>query len=145
MRIGEQRDQEAEIPWAHLRIPAFPQIAIQVLQLTNNEDVSMRQLGDLISFGPSFSSEVLTIANSALYAPRVPVTSILQAIAVLGLNRLRGVCLTVGIRAYLGESLKRLSLRAILAPQPGVRIDSGAAGPRGLGEQKHCVHRRHPA
>jgi HD-like signal output (HDOD) protein len=113
VQIGGQSDQAAKIPWAHLRIPSFPQIAIRVLQLTNNEDVSIRQLGDLISFDPSFSSEVLTIANSALYAPRVPVTSILQAIAVLGLNRLKGVCLTVGIRAYLGKSLKRLSLRAI--------------------------------
>src|SRR6202161_2787409 len=113
VQIGGQSDQPARIPWAHLRIPSFPQIAIRVLQLTNNEDVSIRQLGDLISFDPSFSSEVLTVANSALYAPRVPVTSILQAIAVLGLNRLRGVCLTVGIRAYLGKSLNRLSLRAI--------------------------------
>jgi putative nucleotidyltransferase with HDIG domain len=113
VQIGGQSDQPARIPWAHLRIPSFPQIAIRVLQLTNNEDVSIRQLGDLISFDPSFSSEVLTVANSALYAPRVPVTSILQAIAVLGLNRLKGVCLTVGIRAYLGKSLNRLSLRAI--------------------------------
>ena len=112
-RLSGKRDQAAKIPWAHLRIPSFPQIAIRVLQLTNNEDVSIRQLGDLISFDPSFSSEVLTVANSALYAPRVPVTSILQAIAVLGLNRLKGVCLTVGIRAYLGKSLNRLSLRAI--------------------------------
>jgi len=73
----------------------------------------MRQLGDLISSDPSFCSEVLTIANSALYAPRSPVTSILQAIAVLGLNSLKGVCLTVGVRAYLGKSLNRLSSRAI--------------------------------
>jgi putative nucleotidyltransferase with HDIG domain len=113
VQIVGQGDQAAKIPWAHLRIPAFPQIAIRVLQLTNNEDVSMRQLGDLISCDPSFSSEVLTIANSALYARRVPVTSILQAIAVLGLNRLKGVCLTVGIRAYLGKSPNRSSLRAI--------------------------------
>jgi putative nucleotidyltransferase with HDIG domain len=113
VQIGGQRDQAANVPWAHLRIPSFPQIAIRVLQLTNNEDVSIRQLGDLICFDPSFSSEVLTVANSALYAPRVPVTGILQAIAVLGLNRLKGVCLTVGIRAYLGKSMNRLSLRAI--------------------------------
>ena len=131
VRIGEQRDQEAEIPWAHLRIPAFPQIAIQVLQLTNNEDVSMRQLGDLISFDPSFSSEVLTIANSALYAPRVPVTSILQAIAVLGLNRLRGVCLTVGIRAYLGKALNRLSLRAIWRHSLGCALIAEQLAPGG--------------
>jgi putative nucleotidyltransferase with HDIG domain len=113
VQIGGPSDQAARIPWANLRIPSFPQIAIRMLQLTNNEDVSMRQLGDLISSDPAFSSEVLTIANSALYAPRSPVTSILQAIGVLGLNRLKGVCLTVGVRAYLGKSLNRPSLRAI--------------------------------
>jgi putative nucleotidyltransferase with HDIG domain len=113
VQTGGQSDQAAGVPWAHLRIPSFPRIAIRVLQLSSNEDVSMRQLGELISFDPSFSSEVLTIANSALYAPRAPVTSILQAIAVLGLHRLKGVCLTVGVRAYLGKSLNRLSLRAI--------------------------------
>ena len=143
--MSGQSDQAAKTPWAHLRIPAFPQIAIRVLQLTNNEDVSIRQLGDLISFDPSFSSEVLTVANSALYAPRVPVTSILQAIAVLGLNRLKGVCLTVGIRAYLGKSLNRLSLRAIWRHSLGMCIDSGPTGPRGLDEQKYCVHCRCPA
>jgi HD-like signal output (HDOD) protein len=85
VQIAGQSEQAARIPWGNLRIPSFPQIAIRILQLTSNEDVSMRQLGDLISSDPSFSSEVLAIANSALYAPRYPVTSILQAIAVLGL------------------------------------------------------------
>jgi HD-like signal output (HDOD) protein len=113
VQIDLPSDQAARIPWANLRIPSFPQIAIRALQLTSNEDVSMRQLGDLISSDPSFSSEVLTIANSALYAPRSPVTSILQAVAVLGLNSLKGVCLTVGVRSYLGKSLNRPSSRAI--------------------------------
>jgi putative nucleotidyltransferase with HDIG domain len=113
VQIAGSSDQAATIPWASLRIPSFPQIAIRILQLTSNEDVSMRQLGDLISSDPSFSSEVLAIANSALYAPRSPVTSILHAVAVLGLNRLKGVCLTVGVRAYLGKSLNHAWLRAI--------------------------------
>ena len=73
----------------------------------------MRQLSGLISSEPAFSSEVLTLANSALYARRFPISSVLQAIAVLGTNTLKGLCLTVGVRAYLGDSLSHLSLRAI--------------------------------
>jgi putative nucleotidyltransferase with HDIG domain len=88
-------------------------IAVRVLQLTNQEDVPMRQLSDLISSEPAFSSEVLTIANSALYACRVPINSVLQAIAVLGTNSLKGLSLTVGVRAYLGNSVNHESLRAI--------------------------------
>jgi HD-like signal output (HDOD) protein len=113
MRAEGKSGNTLRLPWAHLRIPPFPQIAVRILQLTNNEDVSMRQLGTLISSETAFSNEVLTIANSALYAGHFPITSVLQAIAVLGTNNLRGICLTVGVRAYLGESVNHQSMRAI--------------------------------
>ena len=111
MEIEKQRGEMAGLPWAHLRLPPFPQVAIRVLQLANNENVQLHQLSDLISSDPAFASEVLTIANSLLYAPRFPASSILQAIAVLGANNLQGMCLTVGVRAYLGKSLSHPSMR----------------------------------
>jgi HD-like signal output (HDOD) protein len=113
LQIEGHSNERASVPWAHLRIPPFPQVAIQLLRLTSNDNVSMRQLSVLISSEPAFSSEVLTIANSALYPSRVPITSVLQAIVVLGTNTLRGLCITVGIRTYLGASLNHESLRAI--------------------------------
>jgi HD-like signal output (HDOD) protein len=73
----------------------------------------MRRLSDLICADPALSCEVLIIANSALLAQRHRVTSILQAIVLLGTNTLKGVCLTVAVRAYLGNSLSYPSLRAI--------------------------------
>jgi HD-like signal output (HDOD) protein len=100
-------------PWAYLRLPPFSQVAIRVLQLANNENVQLHQLSDLVSSDPAFASEVLTIANSLLYAPRFPASSILQAIAVLGANNLQGLCVTVGTRAYLGKTLNHPSMRAI--------------------------------
>jgi HD-like signal output (HDOD) protein len=81
--------------------------------MANNPDMSMRKLSDLISTDPAFSSEVLTIVNSPLYATRSPTNSVLHAIAVLGTDTLKGICLTVGVRAYLGKSLRQESLRAI--------------------------------
>jgi HD-like signal output (HDOD) protein len=114
MAQSERRGDEAvNPPWAHLRLPPFPQVAIRVMQLANNENVQLHQLSDLISADPAFASEVLTIANSLLYAPRFPASSILQAIAVLGANNLQGLCLTVGVRTYLGKALSQPSMRAI--------------------------------
>lgn len=101
------------LPWAHLRLPPFPQVAIRVLQLANNENVQLHQLCDLISSDPAFASEVLTVANSAMYAPRYPASSILQAIAVLGANTLHGMCITVGVRAYLGKSMSQPAMRGL--------------------------------
>jgi putative nucleotidyltransferase with HDIG domain len=86
-------------------------VAIRVLQLANSDSVQLHQLSELISSDPAFGAEVLSIANSLLYAPRFPSNSILQAIAVLGINNLQGLCLTVGARTYLGKSLGLPAMR----------------------------------
>ena len=104
--------REAVAPsWAHLRIPPFPQVALKVLQLANNENVQLHELSDLIAEDPAFASEVLTVANSLLYAPRFPASSILQAISVLGANNLHGLCMTVGVRGYMGKALNQPCMR----------------------------------
>lgn len=99
------------MPWAQLRLPPFPQVAMRVLQLAHDENVQLHQLCDLISSDSAFASEVLTIANSVLYSPRYPSSSILQAIAVLGANRLQGMCIMVGVRAYMGRSMSYPAMR----------------------------------
>jgi HD-like signal output (HDOD) protein len=108
-----QRDEAITPSWAHLRLPPFPQVALRVLQLANKENVQLHELSGLISSDPAFASEVLTIANSLLYAPRFPASSVLQAIAVLGANNLQGLCLTVGVRAYMGKALNQPAMRTI--------------------------------
>ncbi len=110
---GEDRRNAARLPWAHLRLPPFPQVALRVLQLAHNENISLPQLCELISTDPAFASEVLTVANSILYAPHYPSNSILQAVTVLGANTLHGLCITVGVRAYLGKTMSRPAMRGL--------------------------------
>jgi HD-like signal output (HDOD) protein len=90
---ARERPEVESMSWTHLRLPPFPQVAIRVLQLANKENVQLHQMSNLISSDMAFASEVLTIANSLLYAPRFPASSILQAIAVLGINNLQGMWL----------------------------------------------------
>jgi HD-like signal output (HDOD) protein len=103
----------SRFPWSDFRIPPFPESALRVLKSVNDEDASMRQFSDLISADPALSVEVLIIANSALLAQRHRVTSILQASVLLGTHILKGVCLTVAVRACLGKTMSNPSLRAI--------------------------------
>jgi HD-like signal output (HDOD) protein len=103
----------AQIDWTHLRMPPFPQVALKVLQLAGDENVQLGRLGELISSDPAFAGEVLTVVNSLLYAPRYPIRSILQAIEVLGATHLQGLCLTVGVRAYLGKWLGHPTMRTL--------------------------------
>ncbi len=113
MDVAEKRGQAATMPWAHLRLPPFPQVALRVLQMAKDENMQWHQLCNLISSDPAFASEVLTVANSVLYAPRYPATSILQAVAVMGASTLQGMCVTVGVRAYLGKTLSYPAMRKL--------------------------------
>ncbi len=113
METEERTGQAVNMPWAHLRLPPFPRVAVKILRLATDENLQLHQLCDLISTDPAFASEVLTVANSFLYAPRYPSTSILQAVAVLGGNALQGMCVTVGVRAYLGKAMSFPSMRKL--------------------------------
>jgi HD-like signal output (HDOD) protein len=110
---SEHNPELSNLPWAHLRLPPFPQVAMRVLGLASQENVQLHQLCDLISSDAAFASEVLTVANSALYSPRYPADSILQAVAVLGANALQGMCMTVGVRAYLGRQMHLPAMRGL--------------------------------
>jgi HD-like signal output (HDOD) protein len=109
--VNPKKSKAISPPWAHLRLPRIPLTAIRVSQLTNNEIVQSHQLSELISSEAAFASEVLTIANWLVYAPRFPACTILKVIAVLGANHLQGICPTVAVRSYLAKSLKHRLIR----------------------------------
>ena len=96
-----------------LRLRPFPSIALKVMRLSEREDVHMGRLASLIESDPAFSVEVLTVANGWTYARREPIGSARQAVAALGTRRLQGLCLTVGVRAFLGKSLHMPTARAL--------------------------------
>jgi len=113
MKHGAQKSQTAQIEWAHLRVPPFPQVALNVLQLAVDENVQVSRLGDLISSDAAFASELLTVVNSMLYAPRYPIRRIQHALEILGANHLQGLCVTVGVRAYLGKWIRHHCMRTL--------------------------------
>ena len=51
--------------------------------------------------------------NSPLYTFYTPITSILQGITVLGIDRLKGIATTVGVRTYLSSSIENPALHPV--------------------------------
>jgi len=99
-------------PWALINLPPFPGVAAKVLQLLSQDSTGLKELADVIRADVAFSAEVLTLANCALFAIRTEIRTVLQATALLGLNRVKGIAMTVGLRSYLTDSLKMPALLA---------------------------------
>ncbi len=94
------------------KIPAFPPIAVRVLQLTSDEGVPIVQLEKAIMLDPVLSTEVLRRANSALFNLASEVTTLKHALIILGLERIKSISTTIATSRYLKSILIVDELRA---------------------------------
>ncbi len=72
------------IDWNSSELPTMPSIAQKLITLLCQEEVETQQLCDLIASDPALTARLLQISNSALYSLSAEVTSIRQAVVLLG-------------------------------------------------------------
>ena len=100
-------------PWALRDLPPFPWITTKVLQLFDapDDDIEVNRLTELIRADASLASELLRRANSALYGLRSQVSSVERAVAMLGLEKVKNLSITLGVGSYLKAALRLTVLR----------------------------------
>lgn len=91
-------------PWALKNLPPFRPVAVKLLQLTSKDDVSFAKVQQVLRTDVAFSAEVLRLANSALVGSRNDVRSVAHAIAMVGLERLKALSMTIALRDFLSSS-----------------------------------------
>ena len=91
--LPTESDQETDfetdvvtIPTKLCNLPPFNAIASQVLALTTDPDLDLRQISKVIEGDPAFAADILFIANSSLFGFPSRMHSLRHAIAVLGLE-----------------------------------------------------------
>src|ERR1700691_6065935 len=90
MTITEKGEQKFR-PGSLSEVPAFPAVAIKTLQVMSRERGELSELSELISTDAAMSGGILRMANSALFNIRMEISGVLQAIHLLGLERVKGV------------------------------------------------------
>lgn len=81
-----------------IELPLLPQVAGQVMALANDPSADAARLSALIHQDQSLAAHVLRIANSPAYMPRSPIVSLQHAVAMLGVNLLSEIALTVSLK-----------------------------------------------
>src|SRR5579872_2598090 len=84
-------------------LPPFPGIACKLLGLISDDHSNFREVSEWLTTDAALSGQVLRIANSALFGFRQEVKSILQAICLVGANRVRDVVATVALKDYMSR------------------------------------------
>jgi HD-like signal output (HDOD) protein len=126
-------------------MPPMPAVAVQLLKATQDPDVDLAQVAQLIERDPAMTTNLLRACNSPFYGLRREVTSIRQATGLLGLRQVVQIAVTLLAAHYLAPSqqgydlapgeLWRSSVAAGIAaellarecgyPQPGTAYTAG--------------------
>jgi HD-like signal output (HDOD) protein len=82
-----------------IELPVLPQVAGRVMALVNDPSADASRLSALIHQDQGLAAHVLRIANSPAYMPRTPIASLQHAVAMLGVNQLSEIAVTVSLKS----------------------------------------------
>jgi len=91
----------AEIISLIQHIPPFPKVAIRVLELLKDPDVEADQLAEIIQYDPSITANVLKMCNAAYFGLPRKVSSLDEALVVLGNATLKDIIIASSSAKFL--------------------------------------------
>ncbi len=94
------------------RLPSPPGAALRLLQLCQDDDVSIADLADTLAADPALSLRLLRYANSAIVGTGKRITSIREAVLLLGIRAVRITALSFSL-VNLNDSRACRGLRPI--------------------------------
>ena len=105
---------EAEDKYRALRrLPPFPAIATKLLRLLSNDNASIKAIVELVRADTALASELLRVVNSPIYGFPGRISSIQNAVTLLGLETVKSFALTVSMKGFLHTALRLDLLRRI--------------------------------
>ncbi|MFZ2447757.1 MAG: HDOD domain-containing protein [Syntrophobacteraceae bacterium] len=94
MSICPLEEQEVRYQISQIKeLPPLPQSVQRLIEIIQDEIDSAEELESIIGYDQAVAAKVLQIANSTYYGFRRTVTSIARAIAVVGFNQVKSICL----------------------------------------------------
>lgn len=80
------------------RPPVLPRVALRIVELSQRPDVTFDEVVALLEQDPMLAAKVLSIAESAVHAPRSPILSLRQGAVRLGLSALRDLVMEAALK-----------------------------------------------
>lgn len=115
-------------------LPAMPQVASKVLELSSDPNTSAAQLQQVISDDQAMTARILKIANSAMYSCSRKIKTLTEAIVMLGFNSIRSLVVTSAARNLYNTRKSRSGLKERLLWEHSI----GAGFACRLMAQKHA-------
>jgi len=84
-------------------LPTLPEIYVRVSELLDSETASARDIGEAVQTDPSLTAKILKMVNSAFYGLPKRVTSVSQAVSLLGRQQLKQILMSSVLAGVFSE------------------------------------------
>jgi putative nucleotidyltransferase with HDIG domain len=85
-------------------VPTLPQVLVKLSKLVNDPRSSAKDLGRVVSVDQSQTARLLKLINSSFYGFPRKISSATEAIALLGFNAVKNLCLSISIFDLFADS-----------------------------------------
>lgn len=89
-------------------LPPLPHTLTRIINLCNNPDSDLGVIANEIERNPAISADLLKLSNSAGFASRNKVNTIVQAVKVVGLKNVRNLLYVSGVRKIMEGRYSKL-------------------------------------
>ncbi len=80
-------------------VDSQPGIAVRVAELGKDPEATIDDYANIVSLSRSLSVKFIALANSSSYSPRRPITSLRQALSMIGCEKVRMLAISYCLRA----------------------------------------------
>lgn len=110
MKLEEQKQnlkQEIFLKLSAIKnLPVMPNLAIDLMSYTIDDDTSIKEIADMIAKDPALTAQILKIANSAFYALKGQIGSLEKAIIILGLREIKNLIFALSVIKLFPKNTK---------------------------------------
>lgn len=92
------------------QLPQLPQVALRVSRMMEESTTNAEKLSEVIRLDPSFTSQVLRLCNSAAYGFSRRISTVKEAVAILGHSTLKSMVYTIIAKVALDRPVPGYSL-----------------------------------
>lgn len=85
-------------------LPTLPAIVMELLNSIDKEELNVQELAQKVSLDLALTAKTLRYANSAYYSTLIKVTTVQQAISLLGLSTVRQIVMTAALSGCFPEN-----------------------------------------
>ncbi len=96
-RLAPGKDWREIVAWVG-DLPPMPHVASRAISMVENPDTTAQELTDVLQSDTALAARVLKIANSAMFSRQREITTLNQAIMIIGFKALKGIIVAATLR-----------------------------------------------